>query len=91
MGWGKLSSYVFKEKSGNYELGMKLAGLTWGLLTIVPIIAIPVAMFLHEEFLVPGGISLTGFLAMMVVNQFGRKKGCAQCKMRYTCKASAAK
>jgi len=91
MGWGKLSSYVFKEKSGNYELGMKLAGLTWGLLIIVPIIAIPVAMFLHEEFLVPGGISLTGFLAMMVVNQFWRKKGCVQCKMRYTCKASAAK
>jgi len=52
---------------------MKLAGLTWGLLIIVPLIAIPVAMFLHEEFLVPGGISLTGFMAIMVVNQFGRK------------------
>jgi len=52
---------------------MKLAGLTWGLLTIAPLIAIPVAMFLHEEFLVPGGISLTGFMAIMVVNQFGRK------------------
>ena len=89
-GWGKLSSCLFKEKSGNYELGMKLAGLTWGLLTIIPIVAIPVAMFLHGEFLVPGGISLTGFLAIMIVNQFGRKKGCAQCKMRYICKASAA-
>ena len=90
-GWGKLSSCLFKEKSGNYELGMKLAGLTWGLLTITPIIAIPVAMFLHREFPVHGGISLTGFLAIMVVNQFGRKKGCTQCKMRYICKASAAK
>ncbi|MCD6572953.1 MAG: hypothetical protein J7K95_02520, partial [Thermoplasmata archaeon] len=50
-GWGKLSSCLFKEKSGNYELGMKLAGLTWGLLTIIPIIIIPVAMFLHGEFL----------------------------------------
>ena len=37
MGWGKLSSCLFKEKSGNYELGMKLAGLTWGLLTVIPI------------------------------------------------------
>ncbi|RLG59065.1 MAG: hypothetical protein DRN95_03000 [Candidatus Hydrothermarchaeota archaeon] len=90
-GWGKLSSRLFKEKSGNYELGMKLAGLTWGLLTIIPIIAIPVAMFRHWEFLISGGISLTGFLAIMVMNQFGRKKGCAQCKMRYICKASAAK
>jgi len=90
-GWGKLSSGLFKEKSGNYELGIKLAGLTWGLLTVIPIVAIPVAMFLHGEFLVPGGISLTGFLAIMVINQFGRKKGCAQCKMRYICKASAAK
>jgi len=90
-GWGKLSSRLFKEKSGNYELGMKLAGLSWGLLTIVPIIVIPVAMFLHKEFLVPGGIGLAGFLAIMVVNQSGRKRGCAQCKMRYICKASAAK
>lgn len=90
-GWGKLSSCLFKEKSGNYEAGMKLAGMTWGLLTIVPIIAIPVTMFLHSEFLISGGISLAGFLAIMVVNQFGRKKGCAQCKMRYICKASAAK
>jgi len=91
MGWGKLSSCLFKEKSGNYELGMKLAGLTWGILTIIPIIAIPVAMLLNREFLVPGGIGLTGFLAIMVVNQLGRKRGCAQCKMRYICNASAAK
>jgi len=90
-GWGKLSSHLFGEKSGNYELGVKLAGLTWGLLMIIPIIAIPVAMFLHREFLLPGGICLAGFLAIMVINQLGRKKGCAQCKMRYICKASAAK
>ncbi len=90
-GWGKLCSRLFKEKSGNYELGMKLAGLTWGLLMIIPIIAIPVAMFLYREFLLPGGICLAGFLAIMVINQLGRKKGCAQCKMRYICKASAAK
>ena len=90
-GWGKLSSCLLKEKSGNYELGMKLAGLTWGLLTTIPIIVIPVAMFLHGEFLVPGGISLTGFLAIMVANQFWRRRGCARCKMRYVCKASAVK
>ena len=90
-GWSKLSSRLFKEKSGNYELGMKLAGLTWGLLIIIPIVAIPLAMFLHWEFLVPGGICLAGFLVIMVINQFGRKKECAQCKMRYSCKASAAK
>ena len=90
-GWSKLSSCLFKEKSGNYELGMKLAGLTWGLLTVVPIITIPVTMFLQREFLISGGICLAGFLAIMVVNQFGRKKGCSQCKMRYICKASVAK
>ena len=90
-GWGKLSSRLFKEKSGNYELGTKLAGLTWGLLTIVPIIAIPIAIFLHREFLVPGVISLASFLVVMMLNQLWRKKGCGQCKMRYICKASAAK
>ena len=90
-GWGKLSSWLFKEKSGNYELGMKLAGLTWGLLMIIPLITIPITMFLHREFLVSGGICLAGFLAIMIVNQFGRKKGCARCKMRYICKVSSAK
>ncbi len=90
-GWGKLSSCFFKEKSGNYELGMKLAGMTWGLLTVIPIIAIPLAMFLHRDFLMSGGISLLCFLIIMVINQFGRKNGCSQCKMRYICRASAAK
>lgn len=90
-GWGKLSSCLFKEKSGNYELGMKLAAMTWFLLMIIPIIFIPLAMFLHREFVITGGISLVGFLAIMVINQFGRKKGCSQCKMRYICGASAAK
>lgn len=90
-GWGKLSSCLFKEKSGNHEVGTKLAVMTWSLLTIVPIIAIPLAMFLHGDFLIAGGICLAGFLVIMVVNQFGRKKGCAQCKMRYICKASVAK
>ncbi len=28
-GWGKLSSLLFKEKSGNYNLGIKLAQITW--------------------------------------------------------------
>lgn len=90
-GWGKLSACLFKQKSGNYELGMKLAGMTWGLLSVVPIIAIPLAMFLHKEFLLYGGISLASFLVIMIINQFGRKKGCSQCKMRYICTASAYK
>ena len=90
-GWSKLSSCQFKQKSGNYELGMKLAGITWGLLTMIPIIAIPLAIFLHREFLTIGIICLACFLVIMVINQFGRKKGCSQCKMRYICKASVAK
>lgn len=90
-GWSKLSSCQFKQKSGNYELGMKLAGITWGLLTIIPIVTIPLTMFLHREFLVAGGISLACFLIIMAISQFGRKKGCSQCKMRYICKASASK
>lgn len=39
-GWGKLAAVMYKEKSGKYELGVKLAGITWGLATIVPIIGI---------------------------------------------------
>ena len=90
-GWGKWSACLFKKDSGNSELGQKLAGATWGLLTIVPIITIPVTMFLHREFLVTGGVCLAGFLVILAINQFGRKKGCSQCKMRYICGGSAAK
>ncbi len=90
-GWGKLSSCLFRYKSGNYEIGLKLAGVTWGLLTIIPVIAIPLAMFMYGDFLISGGISLTGFLVIMAMNQFGRKTGCSQCKMRYICGASAAR
>ncbi|MCK4520764.1 hypothetical protein KAT95_02750 [Candidatus Parcubacteria bacterium] len=90
-GWSKLSSCQFKQKSGDYKLGMKLAGMTWGLLTLIPIIVIPIAIFLNREFLISGGISLLGFIVIMIINQFGRKKGCSQCKMRSLCKASASK
>ena len=90
-GWSKLSSCQFKQKSGNYELGMKLAGMTWGVLTIIPIIVIPLTMFLHREFLISGGTSLACFFVIMAMNQLGRKRGCSQCKMRYVCKASVAK
>jgi hypothetical protein len=65
-GWGKLSAYLFIQKS-------------------------PLAMFLHKEFLVSGGVSLACFIIIMIINQFGRKKGCSQCKMRCICKASAYK
>ena len=67
----------------------RLAAVTWGLLTVVPIIAIPLAIYPHKDFMITGGISLAGFLALTVINQLGRKKGCARCKMRYVCVASA--
>lgn len=77
-GWSKLSAYQFKQRSGNYELGMKLAGMTWGLLTMIPIVTVPIVMFLHREFLISGGLSLAGFLMIMAMNQLMRKKGCQQ-------------
>jgi hypothetical protein len=41
VGWGKLSACLFKQNSGNYELGGKLAIVTWILVaTILPIIGI---------------------------------------------------
>ena len=38
-GWGKLA-LMFKKNSGNYEFGVKLAGITWMLATLIPIIGI---------------------------------------------------
>ena len=94
MGWGKLSSLLFKE--GNIEdfptsIGLKVAPLTYGLLTLIPLILIVISIF--QEFLVSTKVII---LVILLAISFysgtvGRKKACVVCKMRLICPGAAVK
>ncbi len=80
---------MFKKNSGNYELGVKLAGITWMLATLIPIAGITVALILNYS---PSSlILLILFVLMTPVNFITHKKACKKCKMKFICPASMAK
>ena len=93
MGWGKLSALFFKkgkvEKFSN-TLGLKLAPLTYGLLSLIPIILIVISLF--QEFSL---FKIIVLILLLLISFYsgviGRKKSCAKCKMRLTCPGSAVK
>ena len=87
--WGKLSSLMFKKNSGNYELGAKLANITWMLATLIPIARITAALILNYS---PSNlILLILFILLTPVNFITHKKACEKCKMRFICLANTAK
>ncbi|MHA1764719.1 MAG: hypothetical protein ACTSVK_00485, partial [Promethearchaeota archaeon] len=88
-GWGKLSSLMFKEKSGNYELGIKLAGITWGLATLIPIIGSIISLILN--FTTYRLDLLILFILLTPINFIFHKNSCKKCKMRNICPASMAR
>ena len=88
-GWGKLSSFMFKKESGNYQLGVKLAGVTWILATLIPIIGMFFALIVSYSTLRVGLLVL--FILLTQINFVIHKKACNRCKMRFICPASMAK
>ena len=88
-GWGKLSSLMFKEKSGNYELGIKLAGIIWGLATLIPIIGSIISLILNFTTYRLGLLIL--FILLTPINFIFHKNSCKRCKMRNICPASMVK
>jgi len=88
-GWGKLSALMFKKNSGNYQLGVKLAGITWILATAIPIVGIIAALVL--DYSPSNLIFLILFILLTPVNFVSHKKACEKCKMRFICPASMAK
>ena len=92
-GWGKLSALLFKQ--GNMEnfdtsIGIKLAPLTYGLLTLIPLICIVISMV--QGFTVPKIVVLVLLLLVAFYSGFvRRKKVCANCKMKLVCPGSAVK
>ena len=88
-GWGKLAAIFFKKNSGNYELGIKLAQITWGTATIFPIIIMAISLI--AKFKTRVLILLIAFLILSSANFMIHKYSCTRCKMRNICPASMAK
>jgi hypothetical protein len=72
------------------SIGLKVAGPTYGVLMIIPML-LGIITFYHE----PTVIKALIFIMFMVIAMFsagaGRKKACANCKMRKICPGSAVK
>lgn len=93
IGWGKLSALLFKKGDiRNFErcLGLKLAPLTYGLLSIIPLFLITASLV--TEFSV---FKLAILLVLLLISFYsgsaGRKKACINCRMRLICPGCAVK
>jgi hypothetical protein len=91
LGWGKLAALFFKKgEIGKFRttIGVKLAPITYGLLSLIPIIAIVIALILG--FTIPKVIVLVVLLAVSYYSGVAsRKKGCINCKMRLVCRGAS--
>ncbi len=89
LGWGKISSALFKQDSGNLKVGSKLS-----LFYIVPP---PVILVASIIFAAVGEVAwiywaaLALYLVLNVATFPLRKKSCGLCVMRQVCFGSAAK
>ncbi|HEX75057.1 MAG TPA: hypothetical protein G4O12_00585 [Dehalococcoidia bacterium] len=95
IGWGKLSALMFPkgdEDKFSTSLGQKIAPITYGILTVIPIVFLVTSMFDSSRLLIPKIIVLVLLLAVSFYSgTSGRKKGCSNCKMRLVCGGSAVK
>jgi len=95
IGWGKLSALFFKkgeiEKFPN-TLGLKIAPLTYGLLSLIPLILISISLIQKFTFFF---FKIVILLLLLLISFYsgtvGRKKSCAKCKMRLICPGSVVK
>ncbi len=88
-GWGKLSSLMFKKDSGNFQLGIKLAGATWMIATLTPIFGASLSLILKFSTITLTLLLL--FISLTPINFLIHREACGRCKMRFTCPASLKK
>ena len=89
LGWGKISSALFKQGSGNLKTGMKLS-----LFYIIPPPVIFLTSLIFAIIRNPTCVYwfvLVLFVILNVASFPVRKKGCRLCAMREVCSGSAAK
>jgi hypothetical protein len=93
IGWGKLSALFFKKgdiEKFNTSVGFKLAPITYGLLSLIPLILIIISLV--QNFTVSKIIVLLLlFSVSFYIGVISRKKVCANCMMRLICSRSAVK
>ena len=93
LGWGKLSALLFKKgniKEFDKSIGLKLAPITYGVLTLAPLILIIISTiqnFTAYKIAVLLPLILISFYSVAI----SRKKSCVRCKMRLFCPGSVAK
>src|SRR4030042_2414480 len=91
IGWGKLSALLFKQGSiekFSKSPGVKLAPITYGMLSLIPLILVITAMV--KDFTVPKLVVLILLLLISGYSAVGnRKKSCANCKMKKICPGAA--
>ncbi|MGD9202226.1 MAG: hypothetical protein PVI26_11725 [Chitinispirillia bacterium] len=90
-GWGLLSSNLFKKESGNQKIGGILAGVTWGIIMILPIIVMIILIIIKEVKLKDEVLYLVPFIILTGINGLLHKIDCDKCKMKYICPGSASK
>lgn len=89
-GWGRLSAVFFKQ--GSLEcfatgIGVKLAPMTYGLLSLIPLVLVIIALV--QAVTVAKIVVLVLLLLMSVYSGFiSRQKSCVGCKMRLMCPGS---
>jgi len=92
-GWGKLSAKMFKKgniKDFKGSIGIKLAPMTYGLLTIIPLILVIVSI-IQVFSLYKIGVLILLLLVSLYSGGISRKTTCSKCKMRLICPGSAVK
>jgi hypothetical protein len=92
LGWGKVSALFFSQGSIDQFstcAGIKAAPITYGLLTLIPLVLCIVALVQEATILRVAVLVL--LLAVSVYSgAIGRKRACINCKMRLICPGSAA-
>ena len=93
IGWGKLSALLFRKgRIGDFpeSIGIKIAPLVYGLLTLIPVVALIVSL-VQEVTVYKAVVLLLILLVSGYSGAVGRKKACAVCKMRLICPGCAVK
>ncbi len=88
-GWGKLALTFYDKGVGNRKLGGILAGITWSVLMVLPLIVM--GYLLYTRFSLPLLGLFLAFILVTVINNIFHVKDCRECKMKFICPGSAAK
>ncbi len=88
-GWGLLAARLFRQGTGNYALGVRLAGVTWGIGILAPIIggiAVLAIRYSRTDLSL-----LVQFVLLAPLSMLMHRETCSTCKMRSSCPASMVK